>query len=836
MYLIFVASNNLDSSALTQALDTKTTFTMKASQFLTLLVALCFVSALQAQKIQGKINSSTGAAVEFASVVIYRATDSTLMKGTTTNATGVYQLTGIDAGSYFINAQQVGMGIGATSVFEYKGGDLNLEPIIMTDKTTELKGVVITAKKPIIEVKADRTIFNVEADANAGGKNALELLRKAPGVNVDNNDNVGLAGKSGIKFLIDGREVPMDNADVAKMLKTMRADEIAAFEMITNPSAKYDASGNAGIINIKTKKSLNLGTNGTVGFDFTQGETPKGGINLRLNNRNEKTNVFGSYNNHYGTWHNTLDMNRTQSGRIFDSESRMQDVNGNHTYKAGADFFLNKQNTVGVLFNGRIAQGPWSNSNITKISDAATPSRIDSMLVATNRQEQKRTNNSLNLNYRFEDTSGHVLTADLDRGFYRFRADSYQPNKYMNPAMTEVYSENNFATITPTDVDITTAKVDYEQNALKGKLGVGAKVSNVVTDNIFDFFNVVGGQNVKNLNLSNQFTYDERVSAAYVNYNTTIKKWGIQSGLRYEHSDIKGVLTAATPQQGETVDRTYGNLFPSASLSYAASQKHQYSVSYSRRIDRPSYRDLNPFEERLDELSYKKGNPFLRPQFSHNAGFTYTFMQFASASLNYSHTNDVFAEIIDTAQSNRTFLTPQNIANQDNLGLSLNVPLPIRPWWEGYLSVTVFRNQFEANFRPGFQYNVGYTSWNAYSEHNIKLPKGFTYTVSGWYNAPSIWGGVFRSKSQGAMDMAIKKDILKGNGELRLNVGDVLRTAGWRSVNDFTPGLYMLGKGTWESKTYNLTGTYRFGNKNVKSSRQRSTGLEDEAKRIKSGN
>ena len=555
---------------------------MKTSS-LFLFLALVFNQTLSAQKIQGNVTDAQGKSVEFASVILYRAADTTLVKGSVTDAQGHYAFQNVDAGSYFLNTQLVGMGRGATQVFDYKGGDFVVEPIRMSGQTTELKGVVITAKKPVIEVKADRTVFNVEADVNSGGKSALELLRKAPGVTVDNNDNVNLAGKSGLKFMIDGRDVPMDNADVAKMLKSMRAEDIAAFEMITNPSAKYDASGNAGIINIKTRKSLNLGTNGTVGFDATQGETLKGGVNLRLNNRNEKVNLFGSYSNHYGTWHNTLNLYREQNGRIFDGSSKMADENGNHNYKAGVDFFLNSKNTLGVLYTGRYVNGPWNNSAITKISDMATPDRIDSMLVATNRNPQERFNNSFNLNYRFADTSGHVLSVDLDKGLFTSRQSSFQPNRYMDPAMTEVYSENIFSTITPTDVDITTVKIDYEQNALKGKLGFGAKASKVITDNTFDFFNVVNNIPELDTSVSNRFKYDEMVSAAYVNFNRQIKKLSVQAGLRYEYSDILGELVAATPQQDKTVDRSYGNLFPSASLAYEINQKNQVSLSYSRR-------------------------------------------------------------------------------------------------------------------------------------------------------------------------------------------------------------------------------------------------------------
>lgn len=547
-------------------------------------------------------------------------------------------------------------------------------------------------------------------------------------------------------------------------------------------------------------------------------------------------NVFGNYSNHYGIWHNTLNLYREQDGRVFDQKSNMRDFNRNHNYKAGADFFLNSKHTLGVLFTGRHSEGPWQNSAITTISDLTSVERIDSMLVAKNTQNQNRDNNSFNINYRFADTSGHVLSIDLDRGYFVSRMNSYQPNIYMNPAMNETYSANIFSTITPTDVDISTAKVDYEQNAFRGKIGLGAKVSKVSTDNTFDFYNVKNGESQKDNMLSNRFKYDEMVTAAYANYNAKYKKWSMQTGLRLEAADILGELVAATPQLDKTVDLNYVNLFPSASVAYEMNKKNQFSLSYSRRIDRPSYQDLNPFEERLDELSYKKGNPFLRPQYSHNLSLTHTFMQFINTTLSYSHTSDVFTEVIDTTRGNRTFLINENIANQDNIALTVGVPIPIAKWWEGYLSLTGFYNHFEANYRPGFAYEVDIKSFNLYSEHNLKLPKDWTLSLSGWYNAPSIWGGVFRSKAQGAMDFGVKKKILKGDGELTLNFGDILRTAGWKSVNDFTPGLYMLGSGTWESRTVSLNGTYRFGNKNVKAARQRKTGLEEEGSRIKSGN
>ncbi|MCB0576392.1 MAG: TonB-dependent receptor family protein, partial [Saprospiraceae bacterium] len=334
----------------------------------------------------------------------------------------------------------------------------------------------------------------------------------------------------------------------------------------------------------------------------------------------------------------------------------------------------------------------------------------------------------------------------------------------------------------------------------------------------------------------NRFVYDEMVNAGYINYNIKVKKWSFQAGLRAEHTDWKGELTSQKPGGDEMVEDNYLNWFPSAAVTFAPNEKNQFSLTYSRRIDRPSYRDLNPFEDKLDELTYRKGNPFLRPQFTNSVELTHTFMGFLNTTLGYSHTNDVFTEYIDTAGNGASFLRNGNIASQDNYSISIGTPLPIAKWWEGYLSVTGYISSFDARFREGFAYSESFKTLNLYSEHTFRLPKGWSFSLSGWFNTPTIWQAVFRSKAMGSMDVGVRKQILDGNGTISLNVGDVLGTAGWNSVNDFTPGLYMQGRGTWESQTVKLNFRYNFGNKNIKGARQRKTGTEDVNSRIKSGN
>ena len=803
---------------------------------LSVVALFATISTLSAQKIKGTVANADGSAAGFATVMLYNTADSALVKGAITDDNGQYEFEQIPSGHYFINVQLLGSGNGAAPVFDYNGGDKIIEKVTLRENTEELTQVTVVARRPLVEVRADNTVLNVEGNLNSQGQNALELLRKAPGVVVDNNDNITLKGKNAVRFQIDGRDVPMDSKDLANYLKGLRAEDIAAIEMISNPSAKYDASGNAGIINFRTRKNRALGTNGSIGAEAIYGESLKGGGNLSFNHRNRVLNVFGNYNNHFGDWHNEMFLLREQDGRRFDQHSEMKDNNNNHNFKLGTDFFLSSKHTIGFIVDGRHAHGPWQNDSRTAISSLDNVNSIDSVLVAGNYQPQNRNNFNFNINYRFADTSGHELNIDANRGFYHYKANSYQPNFYKDPSENEVLSQRIYRNNTPTDINMTIVKADYEQPFLKGKLGVGFKLNRVETDNTFDFFDVIDGTPVLNIDRSNRFVYDEMVNAGYINYNIKVKKWSFQAGLRAEHTDWKGELTSQKPGGDEMVEDNYLNWFPSAAVTFAPNEKNQFSLTYSRRIDRPSYRDLNPFEDKLDELTYRKGNPFLRPQFTNSVELTHTFMGFLNTTLGYSHTNDVFTEYIDTAGNGASFLRNGNIASQDNYSISIGTPLPIAKWWEGYLSVTGYISSFDARFREGFAYSESFKTLNLYSEHTFRLPKGWSFSLSGWFNTPTIWQAVFRSKAMGAMDVGVRKQILDGNGTISLNVGDVLGTAGWNSVNDFTPGLYMQGRGTWESQTVKLNFRYNFGNKNIKGARQRKTGTEDVNSRIKSGN
>jgi iron complex outermembrane recepter protein len=797
-----------------------------------LVAGVLSVPVLHAQAIRGAVLDPSNAPASFATITLHTAKDSALVKGTVSGDDGAFDFRGIAEGRYFAKASLIGMGEYSTEAFDFEGGEKTLETMVLAQKAQELKQVTIISRRLPVEVKADKTILNVEGSVNSTGLSALELLRKAPGVTVDNNDNINVKGKNNVRILIDGREQPLDGKDLAALLKGTQAADIATIEIISNPSAKYDASGNAGIINIRLKKNKSYGTNGNIGVEGIYGETAKGGVNLSLNNRSKRANVFGSYNNHYGDWHNTNSFVRKQNGLMFDQETKQVSTSKWNSARLGADFFLNDKNTIGVLVNGSYANGANRSKSRAEISTLSRPGTVDSLLIAETDDQSERPNLNTNINYRYQDTSGHSLNVDVDYGVFRMRSDIFQPNYYRSADELQPLRTAIAKFLTPVDIDIFTAKTDYEQRLWKGTLGIGAKMANVATDNTFEQYVVEEGKETLDRDRSNRFEYTERTLAAYVNYNRMFfKKLNVQAGLRLENTHYMGDLTTYNTQRDTTIENDYTKLFPSAALTYSFTDKIGLNATYSRRIDRPSYQDLNPFVFRLDELTYQQGNERLVPQFTNSFEIAPTYSGYPVVSFGYSKTNDVFTQILAIAADNpkATYIKQENLADQENMSLTMNFPTPFAKWYDGFVSITGFRSHFTSE-RLGI--DQSFRAMNLYAEQNIKLPKGFGIQLSGWYNSPAFWG-TLRSTRQGSMDLGFQKKLWDGKGELRLRFGDILRTAGWGGNAVFVPGLDMTANGTWEARTTTLNFSYRFGSSDVKAARQRKTGLEDEKNRVK---
>lgn len=810
------------------------------------LLMLCLVAGLLssttfAQKVSGIVRDPQGKGLEKTTVTLIRATDSATVKFGATDKSGAYSFIA-SPGRYFVTASSVGYASGRTAVFEVAAADVTAPELQIAPAEKVLQGVSLTSKKPMVEVKADKTILNVEGTINATGNDGLELLRKAPGVTIDKDDNISLAGKNGVQIFIDGKPSPLSGADLASFLKSLQAAQIEAIELITNPSAKYEAAGNAGIINIRLKKNKAFGTNGSANAGYNIGFFPKYNAGLALNNRSKKINLFGNYNYNNARNRNNFRLFRDVADTLFDGRTIMNMDNENHGFKGGLDFFANSRNTIGILVNGNRSISDFQSSSRTPIIYKPT-GVTDRILRASNTNEQTRTNVNFNLNYRYTDTSGREFNLDGDYGLFRIRGNQLLPNQYFDAADLAILGDTIYRFISPTDIDIYTLKADYEQNFKQGRLGFGFKTAFINTTNNFMRYNVAQLKpEIRSFDdsLSNKFDYTENINALYVNYNRQFKGFMIQLGVRVENTNTTG--TAHGYKNDETInnnsksefERKYTDVFPSGAITFNKNPMNQWGFSYSRRIDRPAYQDLNPFEFKLDDYTYMKGNTQLRPQYTNIISLTNTYKYKLTTTLSYSHVSDIFTQLVDTALKSRSFMTKRNLANQDVVNLSVSYPFQ-------YKSYSVFANfngnysHYKADFGGGSRVvDLSVFSFNVFMQHSLKIgKKGWTAEASGWYNSPSVWGGTFKSNALWSADAGVQKTVFKGKGNLKVSVTDIFYSIRWKGESNFA-GQRTVAQGYGESRQLRTSLSWRFGSNTVKAARQRKLASEEEAKRTQS--
>jgi hypothetical protein len=334
---------------------------------------------------------------------------------------------------------------------------------------------------------------------------------------------------------------------------------------------------------------------------------------------------------------------------------------------------------------------------------------------------------------------------------------------------------------------------------------------------------------------SNKFDYTENVNAAYINYQRQLNaKWSLQAGLRAEQTNSEGNLSRTDGQQQEddNVKKNYLDFFPSAALTININQTHTLNLTYSRRIDRPTYQDLNPFENKLDELTYEKGNAFLRPQYTNIIELTHTFKGMINTSVSYSHVKDFATQVTDTANRNATFVQQQNLATQQQYSANIGAPISVAKWWNGYANVWYNYQKFDGTIGKT-AVSRGYSLYGMYMQNTFTLgKKGTSAELTGFFNGPNVWGGTWRTKAQGGVDVGMQQNLFNKKASLKMSVTDVFHTMPWSATNDFG-GLRIKASGAWESRTFRLTFNYRFGSNDVKQARQRKTGLESESGRIK---
>ena len=776
-------------------------------------------------KVKGLL-SSNEEAVPFASVLIKKAADSSIVKVGISDTLGIYNVTGIVNGKYFATYKSVGFEDSNSELFEINGADVDLGETLM-NVDGQLSTVTVTQVRPVVEIHPDKTVFNVDNTINATGSNGFDLLRKAPGVIIDNSNNIIVEGKSGVQVYIDNKPSVLAGDDLINFLKTLQAADIDNIEIITQPSSKYDAAGGAGIINIILKRDKKLGTNGTITAGYAYGKNHHGNSSISLNHRNKKVNLYTSYSNSFGKNWSFFDMERTQYGYLYDSKTINNNYTGAHNAKLGSDWFINKKHTIGVLATGNYFDSRGDGLTTTNIIPLNT-GNTEQQLIADNTGTGLNYQVAGNLNYRFADTLGHELSADIDYAHYGREASNYQPNLYLDGNGDTLF-ENNYRMVTPTDIQIMSAKADYAQNLWGGKMSVGAKFSIVKTDNTFNFYDVYDGGDVLNTDRSNNFVYTENINAAYVNYARKLKKkWNLQLGLRMEQTNSVGELTSTQSSDEDYVERHYTDWFPSGGLTYTPNYTHMWALNFSRRIQRPNYQSLNPFVNQSTELSFMKGNPFLQPSYSYNTKISHTFKYRFTTSVSYSYTQDFFAQVTDTLGLDKAFLTSLNVADQSTINIGVSLPFSIKKWWNVYLSLNGSYNQYIAKDDKFTALNQ--PTFSFYAQNSFLIKGGFKLEFSGWFSSPSVWGGTYITKSMGSFDAAIEKKFMKDRLSLRIAGSDIFYTSFWQANATFGD-VSFDGSGGYESQRITFSLTYNFGNREAKGPRDRKTGLEDEDKR-----
>jgi hypothetical protein len=773
------------------------------------------LSVGKAQTIAGIVVDDKNAPQPYVNVILLKTVDSTLVTGTTTNEMGKFEFAKIKSGSYLLKATSVGF-LDFKKVINLNGNDAENIAITLQSNVSLLSEVVVKGKKTVIESQGDKLVFNVEVASNTVGLNGLEVLRKSPGITVDQNNNVMLRGRSKVQVYINGKPSMIEGNDLAAFLKSLSANDIAAIEMSTAPGAAYDAEGAGGVINIRLKKNLKTGLNGSFSATAIQGYTPKGDANLSLNYVDSKWNINGAVTSETGIYRMTEDVvNTTSTNNVVRLNSIFNENRKGLNLRLNTDYKLSKSHTIGarILNNSNTENNDGvSNTNIFTTATDAVPSLALKSLNTVHR-ETKIVN--LGLNYRFDNEKGTKLGIDVDWNRNNNKSNTDQPNSYIDPSTNSLLYNRNYAMVAPVEIDIKMAKIDYELSLKKwGKLMTGAKYSTVQTNNSFNLFNVKNQEKTLDTSQTNQFNYTERIATGYVSINGKTGKWEYTVGLRLENTNTSSRLSALRQSQNRSVDSSYINLFPTLSAVYNLNENHSFSMAYRYSVDRPAYEDLNPFERRTDDFNSSRGNPFLRPQFTNTVELGYTFLQSINLTLNYSHTRDFAAMISDRAfnaitQRETFFETTRNLAVQEQYGINLSFPVTITKWWQGFANVYSNYKIFNANLETNKSINRKVLSGGLWMQQQMTFGKGWSFDLSGWYVLNDSWG-ISVSKPMGVFDAGLTKKILKDKGTIKFSFNDLFKGSGWKSeaqVGNFTT----FSNGTWEGQTIALNFTYRFG-------------------------
>lgn len=806
-------------------------------------VWICFAfNFAQAQattaKISGRVVDNNQKGIDGATVFLLSATDSILVKTTLADPDGSFSFASIKNGQYRIKVTYIGYQNFSGAAFSVNNQAVILPAIIINPTAKALKQVEIIAQKAYIEQKIDRTVVNVGASISNTGANALEALEKAPGVTIDDNGQISLKGKGGVMVLIDDKPTYLSGEDLANYLKAMPASQLDQIELMTNPPAKYDAAGNAGIINIKTKRSKIRGFNGSLAASAGMAASWRTLESLNLNYHTAKVNWFALAG--YGVQNNfrRLDVTRTYldaQGKVSSSYTEMaffHPTTYSPNLKMGMDYYLSPKTTLGIVLTGTITSGHNANPVNSNLRNAT--GQIDSLINSNNYTKTKNHSGGINLNYSHQfDSLGKVLTFDLDYLKY----DNNRNQTFFNNTYNAAGALGGVQDITdnlPATIAIYAVKTDYVQPLRnKAKLSAGLKTSYVNTDNSANYFNLINGASVVDNNNTNRFLYRENISAAYASYNQEFKRLSLQAGLRMEHTDVSGHQLGNARAPDSSFAQHYTDLFPTVYLLYKldSTGNNTLKLSYGRRVSRPYYQDLNPFITILDKYSAFEGNPFLKPQYSTDYELMYSYKSAFSVGLEYNPINGNQLEY-DFQQGSVFMATSINLGKRTFMGIEANLNINPVKWWTLSLHAELNHTSYHGQL-PDFYLDNSSTYCYFSNNNQFDFSHGWSGEIFSYYLSPGIDGQfthIFREQT----NAGIAKKILKNKGTVKLSARDVFRAnfSGGNIRN--IPNTLATYHNDNANRSVTLGFTYNFGsNKNAKKKIDAGNAADNEAGRVR---
>lgn len=790
------------------------------------IVCLINCATIFSQTIKGRIEEN-GRPLSLVNILLLKEKDSALVSAAISNESGLFELDNIKSGKYVIKASRVGYKEHYTSAFTLNS-NLNLPTITLALNNSELGEVTVMGKRPFVEQRIDRMIVNVANSIIASGGTALEVLEKAPGIIIDRqNDQIMFKGKDGVIVQIDGKQSYLSMQDVVALLRSMPSDNVDRIELITNPSAKYDASGNAGIIDIRLKKNNNVGTNGLVSLSVGSGRYGRQRGSFQINHRTARINIFGNYGVNRERTYMDFNILRTQPDsaeqNVIQSLSFIRFKNMSHNARIGVDYFINGKTTVGVGWTGN-----WNSvrekspAEITFKRTVESPPYLHTL--SDKSIENLPNNHVFNVNMQHAYSAKAQLSADIDFGKFKRTFDNRLNTVTLVPVSPNE-PVSNLLSYMPTSIDIFTVKTDYSRTLAKEwKMEAGLKVSNVRADNNMQISTGINGNLSVDSVLSNHFKYSEEVYAGYVSFSGKLnEKTSALFGLRAEQTHSVGNSITLK----DVVTKNYLNIFPSVFLNRTINKNNELNFSYSYRIDRPNYQALNPARSYLDPFSYSVGNSFMTPQYSHSLELKHGYKNKLFTSLGATFIEDYMYFILQPVDAKNTQRRPENLDRAQAYNVTVSFPVTVMKGWTMQNTLMGLYNSFHFVFRSQ-QLHIQQLAGRFSSSSGFVFGKGWTGELSGRLNTPAV-NGLSKSPWLGSLDAGVQKSFAK-NWKARLNVQDIFHTnriLGKINTRDFQNDIEII----FDSRIVMLNVTYALGNQQLKSARQRKTASEEELQR-----